>query len=498
MNKIAIIGSGFSGLSAACYLSKAGYIVDVYEKNSTVGGRARQLITPEGFVFDMGPSWYWMPEVFENFFQDFGYTTKDFYYLLRLDPSFDIIYTNNTRFSIPDTYDELRNLFEETEPGSGPQLDKFMGEAKEKYDIAMSKFVIKPGHSIVEYFSLDIAKSALKLDLLKSQRKLVRKYFSHPYIIALMEFPVLFLGAMPQDIPAMYSFMNFAGLSLGTWYPLGGFGKVGEAMMKIATAQGTNFYFNTPVKKISVQSNNAHTLVSSLGSKAYDAVIAAADYAHVESQLLDAAYRNYDSNYWSKQTFAPSALLFYLGINKTIPSLNHHTLFFDEDLDEHSKSIYKHPGWPEKPLFYVCCPSKSDSAVAPEGHENIFLLMPLATGLDNDKEEIREKYFNIMIDRLEKQTNCAIRSHIIYKKSYCSSDFIQDYNAYKGNAYGLANTLTQTAFLKPKMRNHKVKNLFYCGQLTVPGPGVPPSIISGKIVAREVSSYFNNLHSIKA
>ncbi len=492
MNRIAIIGSGFSGLSAACYLTKAGYAVDVYEKNESVGGRARQLTTLEGFVFDMGPSWYWMPEVFEHFFNDFGHSAQDFYTLLRLNPAFDIMYENNSCMSIPDKYEDLKMLFENTESGSGARLDAFMAEAKEKYTIAMTKFVTKPSNTLWEYFSPDIAVSALKLHLLSSQRKLVRKYFKHLHLVALMEFPVLFLGAMPQDIPAMYSFMNYAGLSLGTWYPMGGFGKVCEAMMKIAMNQGATFYMSTAVQKIEVSDKKVHSVLSTLGSKHYDAVVAAADYAHVESQLLEAGYRNYDDAYWQKQTFAPSCLLYYLGINKRIPNLHHHTLFFDEDLDTHAVSIYKNPEWPVKPLFYVCCPSQSDATVAPDGYENIFLLMPLAAGLQDDDEAKREKYFNIMLDRLETKTSSTIRPHIVYKKSYCTSDFIQDYNAYKGNAYGLANTLMQTAFLKPKLKNKKVENLFYCGQLSVPGPGVPPSIISGKIVATELQKYFTH------
>jgi phytoene desaturase len=365
-----------------------------------------------------------------------------------------------------------------------------MDEAQFKYHTGIDKLVHKPGLSLIEFADIELIKGALKLQVFSSFSKHVRQHFKNPKLIALMEFPVLFLGAMPQDTPALYSLMNYAGLKLGTWYPVGGFAKVIDAMVKVAEKNGAKFHLNANVQKINVENNKANYLIVNGEKMHFDAVIAAADYHHVESALLDKQYRNYDENYWSKKTFAPSCLIYYVGVKKRVEKLNHHTLFFDEDLFEHSIEIYKKPQWPKKPLFYVCCPSKSESGVAPQGHENLFFLMPIAPGLQ-DSEELREKYFQIMIQRLEKQTSTDILPYIDYKKSYCVSNFIEDYNSYKGNAYGLANTLTQTAILKPKIINKKIKNLFYTGQLTVPGPGVPPSIISGKVVAKELIKHLN-------
>lgn len=486
MAKIAVIGSGFSGISAAAYLGAAGNEVHVYEKNATPGGRARQLTTHNGYIFDMGPSWYWMPDVFEKFFGDFGFRVKDLYELQLLDPSFDVVFGVNDKVSIPENYKELKQLFETIEPGSGVELDRFMEEARYKYEQGMQKLVYMPGLSLSEFIDLDLVKGALRLQVFSSFSKHVRKFFTHPKLIALMEFPVLFLGAMPQDTPALYSLMNYAGLKLGTWYPQGGFGSVIQAMVKVAEKQGVKFHFQAPVEKIVVMEKEVKGLEFSDGDfQEFDAVVGAADYQHIEGRLLDAKFRNYRENYWRKKTFAPSCLIYYLGFSEKIPELEHHTLFFDEDLYEHSVEIYKDPKWPEKPLFYACCPSRTDPTVAPEGHENLFLLMPLAPGLE-DAEEIREKFFGIMMDRLEDQIGRKIRRYIDYKQSYCVSDFVADYNSYKGNAYGLANTLLQTAILKPKIRNKKLSNLFYAGQLTVPGPGVPPSLISGKIAAEQV------------
>ena len=491
MSKIIVIGSGFSGLSAAAYLSAAGHDVHVFEKNNSLGGRARQLKTANGYVFDMGPSWYWMPGVFERFFNDFGYTVADFYELKLLNPSFEVIFKDNEIMSVPEDYDALSRLFESIEPGSAKQLGKFMKEAEYKYKTGIENLVYKPGLSINEFADADLIKGAFRLQVFSSFSRHVRRYFSHPKLIALMEFPILFLGAMPQDTPALYSLMNYAGLKLGTWYPQGGFGKVIEAMAELAKANGTIFHLDSAVEKIEIKDQKATGIVFNGNKVVCDAIIASADYHHVEEKLLPAAYRNYTESYWDKKTFAPSCLIYFLGINKKIKSLQHHTLFFDEDLSEHAKEIYRYPQWPSKPLFYTCCPSKSDDSVAPEGHENLFLLMPIAPGLD-DTEALRENYFHIMMNRLQKHIGENLIPHIDFKKSYCVSDFISDYHSYKGNAYGLANTLMQTAMLKPKIRNKKISNLFYTGQLTVPGPGVPPAIISGKIAAEQLLKTLKN------
>lgn len=483
--KIAVIGSGFSGLSAAAYAAKAGNEIHVFEKHDQPGGRARQFTTDNDYVFDMGPSWYWMPDIIENFFADFGYKSSDFYELVSLNPQFEMIFSDD-KISVPKNYEELKQTVEQIETGAAVQLDRFMESAKYKYEVGMQDFVNKPCYNWLEFASPKIAVSALKLDLLTNFRKYVSKYFKNPKLRTLMEFPVIFLGASPKNIPALYSLMNYGGYVLGTHYPMGGFYSVVSAMKKVAENQGVHFHFNHSIEKIHVENNRAVSIEVNGKILEFDSIIASSDYHHTES-LLDAEYKNYNDDYWKNRTFAPSSLIFYLGIKERIPNLTHHTLFFENDLDEHIDCIYEEKKWPEKPLFYTCCPSKTDPSTAPENCENLFLLMPVATGI-NDDESIREHYLKELLGRIEKHTGAEnLYEKIDYKKSYCVSDFIQDYNAYGGNAYGLANTLNQTAVLKPKIRNKKVHNLFYTGQLTVPGPGVPPAIISGKIVAKEVN-----------
>nr|WP_314490357.1 phytoene desaturase family protein [uncultured Chryseobacterium sp.] len=486
MSKIAIIGSGFSGLSAASYSAQKGHEVHVFEKNSSIGGRARKFTTDNGYVFDMGPSWYWMPDIIENFFSDFNRKTSDFFELVPLNPQFEMVFSDGI-MQIPHDYQEMRDLFETTEEGAGERLDDFMKDAQYKYEVGMQDFVNKPCHSWFEFVSPKIAKSALKLDLLSNFHKFVRKYFKNPKLIMLMEFPVIFLGAAPKDIPALYSLMNYGGYKLGTWYPMGGFSKIIDAMADIAAGQGVHLHVNAAVEAINIKDSKASSLSVNGTDIEFDTIIASSDYHHTENSLLPEKYRNYSEHYWKKRTFAPSCLIFYLGFNEKIPNLKHHTLFFENDLDLHTTEIYDDKKWPTKPLFYVCCPSKTDPGVAPENCENVFLLMPVATGLE-DSNDMREKYFNEMMQRLEKHTGTTdLILKIDYKKSYCIEDFKKDYNAFEGNAYGLANTLSQTAVLKPSLKNKKIDNLFYTGQLTVPGPGVPPSIISGKIAANEAN-----------
>ncbi len=486
--KVIVIGAGFAGLATAASLAQAGFEVTVLEKNDSVGGRARKFET-QGYTFDMGPSWYWMPEVFDNFFAKFGKKTSDFYTLKRLDPAYKIIFGKENELVVPAEMSALKDLFERYEKGSSAKLEQFLKEAAYKYEVGMNEFVFKPSHNIWEFMDWRVVKSLFRLQMLTSMSSYVDKMFENRYLRELLKFPVLFLGATPEDTPAMYSLMNYADLALGTWYPEGGMFKIVEAMDKLAKMQGATIHCSQEVKQIISKNGKVTHVVTASGKYEADVVVAGADYHHVEQEVLDQKDRVYDEKYWDKRVMAPSSLLFYVGVNKKLDNLLHHNLFFDESFQQHAQDIYKKPKWAEKPLFYACLTSKSDPTAAPEGHENLFLLIPTAPDLE-DTEETREHFYNVVMERLEKLTNQSIRPHVDYKRSYAHSDFKQDYHAYKGNAYGLANTLTQTAFLKPKLKSAKLSNFYYTGQLTAPGPGVPPSLISGQVVANEIIKHF--------
>ncbi|WP_111683705.1 phytoene desaturase family protein [Winogradskyella tangerina] len=475
--RISIIGSGFSSLSASCYLAKAGHEVSVFEKNNTVGGRARQLVK-DGFTFDIGPSWYWMPDIFEKFFNDFGKSTSDYYQLDKLSPAYKIFFSDEV-ITIGDHMDQICEEFERIEAGSSKPLRKFIAQAQDHYDIAINKVVLKPGISPFELVTKD---TVTRVDrFFKTISQEVRKNFKNPKLISTLEFPVLFLGAKPSQTPSFYSFMNFADFGLGTWHPRGGMYEIIKAMKSLAESLGVTIHTNSNVEKINVENGKAVGITVNGITINSDVVLSGADYHHSET-LLDTEYRQYSESYWEKRTFAPSSLLFYVGFDKKIKAIDHHNLFFDTSFENHAEEIYDDPKWPENPLFYVNFPSVTDKSMAPEGCETGFFLIPIAPGLE-DTPELRQQYFDIIINRFENLTDQKVKDHILFKESFCVNDFVSEYNSYKGNAYGMANTLRQTAFLRPKLKSKKVDELYFTGQLTVPGPGVPPSLISGKLVA---------------
>ena len=485
---ISIIGSGFSSLSAACYLAKQGYNVSVYEKNNDFGGRARQL-KENGFTFDIGPSFYWMPDIFDRFFNDFNKKTSDYYELTKLNPAYSVYFDENNSIPIEDSLEKICNRFEKIETGSSIKLKKFILNARENYRVAVLDLIYKmPGESPLELVTIDTIKKVKYF--LTNIRREVRKDFKNHLLRAILEFPVLFLGAKPSDTPAFYNFMNYADFGLGTFQPKNGFYDVVQAMIKLGESLGVSFYNNSNVTKVITEKNKVIGLEINEKIIKSDIVVSGADYNFTE-KLLPKNLRQYSDKYWDKRTLAPSALLFYIGFNKKLNNIEHHNLIFDTDFDQHAVEIYDDPKWPTNPLLYASFTSKTHKHTAPEGCENGVFLIPIAPNLDDNKET-RKKYLDILIKKLEKVTKQNLKNNIIYLKSYCVNDFVDDYNSYKGNAYGLANTLLQTAFLRPKLRSKKVSNLYFCGQLTVPGPGVPPALVSGKLVSDLILKYENN------
>ena len=481
--EVIVIGSGLAGMSCATYLAKENYKVKVVEKNASYGGRL-QSFSQDGFTFDAGPSWYWMPDLFDSYFNDFGKKTADFYKLTRLDPGYRIYFNEKEYLDVSENLDTLKEKFEKIERGSGQSLQNYLDDAGEKYRVAVEKFIYKPSLSALEFMELDLLKRLGRLNLFKPISKHIREYFKDPRLIKLLEFPSLLLGAKPSNTPALYSIMNYADLSLGTWYPNGGIRAIATGLYQNALDHNVEFLFNHPVSKIETKENIVdHILVHDKKINC-DIVVGGADYHHVENHLLNKKNRNYNENYWDKRTMSPSSLLFYLGINKEL-DIPHHALFFDTDFDKHAEEIYDKPQWPKNPLFYVSCTSKTDNSVAPKGSEAVFILVPVAPGLD-DNEKSREIIFQQIVNRLENALGTNIKDSIVFKRSYAHKEFISDFNSYKGNAYGLANTLFQTAIFKPRIKNKKLTNMYYCGQLTVPGPGMPPSLVSGKIVAKQI------------
>ena len=480
---IAIIGSGFSSLSAACYLAKKGHKITVFEKNKNLGGRARQF-KANGFTFDMGPSWYWMPDVFEKFFNDFNKSTNDFYQIKKLNPAYRVYFGFDDYIDIEDSIEKICKKFEKIESGSGKKLKKFLKIAKENYGIGVTDMLYKmPGLNPMELVSIKTIKKIRYF--LSTIRKDVHKDFKNPKLRSVLEFPVLFLGAKATNTPAFYNFMNYADFGLGTFQPKNGFHDLVNAMVSLGKSLGVKYMTNHSLKAIEIQNKKVNKLTFNNLEFDCDVLISGADYHHTET-LLPEKFRQYSEKYWKTRVFAPSSLLFYVGFNKKIKNVKHHNLFFDTDFDLHASEIYDNPKWPSDPLFYANFTSKTNPSTAPVNCENGFFLIPIATNLE-DCEDTRDKYFDIIIKKLESFTKQKLRDSVIFKRSFCVTDFKKEYNSYGGNAYGLANTLFQTAFLRPNIKSKLVQNLYFCGQLTVPGPGVPPAIVSGELVANLIN-----------
>lgn len=477
-------------MSAASFMAQAGWEVIVLEKQAGPGGRARQL-QQQGFTFDMGPSWYWMPDVFERYFASFGKEVKQYYQLQRLNPSYRI-YREQGYADIPADLYAFKKMLDEWEPGAAGRFDRFLQEAAYKYRTGMQKLVYKPGQSLAEFLDPEVIKGVFRLDIFTSIKSHIHKYFKHPHIRQLLEFPILFLGALPENTPALYSLMNYADIVGGTWYPRGGMYSIVQAMHQLAVSLGVQFHFDQNVHSIEVESAVAKKVRTGTHTFEADVVIGGADYHFIENNLLPPHCRSYSAAYWEKRLMAPSSLLYYVGLNKRLQNIRHHMLFFDTSFEQHAREIYTTREWPRNPLFYVCASSVTDSSVAPPGGENLFFLVPIAAGLKGDDEALRQHYFDQLMHRFEQHIGQPVAEAITFRQSFAVSNFVNEYNAFKGNAYGLANTLKQTAILKPSCRSKKVRNLFYTGQLTVPGPGVPPSLISGEVVAKEVLKYFSD------
>jgi phytoene desaturase len=480
---IAIIGSGFSSLSAACYLAKAGHNVTIYEKNDALGGRARQF-KAEGFTFDMGPSWYWMPDVFDKFFNDFGKKVSDYFTLTKLSPAYRVYFGKDDFIDIEDSPEKICKKFESIEKGSGEKLKKYLKIAKENYEIGVTDMLYKmPGNSPLELVSKKTIKRVRFF--LSNIRKDVQRDFKNPKLRSILEFPVLFLGAKASNTPAFYNFMNYADFGIGTFQPPNGFHDLVNAMVDLGKSLGVKYKVNHELSKINIKNKKVENIMINGKSTDCDLILSGADYHHTES-LLPIKCRQYNNKYWKSRVFAPSSLLFYVGFNKKLKNVQHHNLIFDTDFNKHAEEIYDSPKWPTDPLFYANFTSKTNSKTAPEGSENAFFLIPIAIDLI-DNEETRDRYFEKIIKKMELYTGQELKDSITYKRSFCVNDFKDQYNSYGGNAYGLANTLFQTAFLRPNIKSKLVQNLYFCGQLTVPGPGVPPAVVSGELVANLIN-----------
>ena len=482
---VVVIGGGFGGLSTACYLADAGADVTVLEKNDQLGGRASRL-EADGFQFDMGPSWYLMPDVFERFFGHFDRSPEEYYTLSRLDPHYRVFWKDGDRVDVLPDMEHNRELFESYEPGAADALDAYLEESKRTYEIGMEHFVYEDRPRLRDYVDTDVLRYSWGLSLLGKMQGHVEGYFDHPKLQQLMQYTLVFLGGSPTNTPALYNLMSHVDFNMGVYYPDGGVGAVVDGIVELAGELGVEFV--TGAEVTGIEGRYGAFAVDTVDGDRHlaDLVVSNADYTHTEQSLLPEQKRQYTEEYWESRTFAPSAFLLYLGVEGDVDELAHHTLVLPTDWDGHFAQIFDDPAWPDDPAYYLCVPSKTDDTVAPDGHSNLFALVPIAPGLE-DTPELREQYRDLVLDDIEANTGTALHDRIVFEETFCVDDFADRYNSYDGSALGLAHTLRQTSLFRPPNRSDAVDGLYFTGGTTTPGIGVPMCLISGGLTAERIA-----------
>jgi len=481
--KAIVIGAGYSGLAVAGLLTQDGWQVTVVEKNSMCGGRA-QIYEEKGFVFDMGPSWYLMPPAFEHLFNRLGEKPEDCYELVRLDPSYQIYFQSGS-LEIHPELSQNATAFDQLEDRGYEKVVRYLDRAEKQYHISVDNFLYRDYETVFDLLSLDFLIKGLKLSIFSNVEKLTKKAFQNDILRKIMGYTMVFIGGSPDKTPGMYSLMSYIDLRQNVWYPMGGMNVPAAALEEIARKAGAEFIYDTPVTKIVVDAGSVKGVLSDKGEIQADIVVSNADYHHSELDLLEPDERSYRESYWQKRTVAPSAFIIYLGLDKKLDQLLHHNLYFHDNWQEHFQTIFGSPRWPSRFSYYVCCPSRTDPSVAPEGHENLFFLVPVGPGLKDD-DETREQFYDIVIDHFEKLIGDQIRSHVVVRRIFSHRDFITAYNSWKGSAFGLAHTLFQSAVFRMAHTSKKVKNLYFTGQYTHPGVGLPMTLISAEVLADRI------------
>lgn len=476
-----IIGAGVGGLATAALLARDGHDVTVIEKNEQPGGRA-SLLDKDGFCFDMGPSWYLMPDVYERFFQAMGTTTADHLKLTHLAPHYRIFFdSDGTHVDITGDLDKDKALFEQIEPGSAAQFDRYLAEGKVKYDLSVESILYRNITSIFDFLSKDIRDKGRDLQVFESMQNYVGRFFHTQKMQQIIQYTLVFLGGIPRNTPALYSLMSHVDFNLGVWYPDGGIYAVIQALVALGKQHGVRYVYNQPITQIEVQNGRAVAVHSADQRYPADDVISNADYQHTETLLSEPSKRQYSDRYWKRRTLAPSAFILYLGIRGSLPELAHHNLLFSRDWDSHFRDLSSAPAWPKLPSLYICNPSKTDPHVAPPDHENLFVLVPVAAGLSEDAQS-REQYAEYVLDYIERGMKISLKDRIVVKELFSVTDFVQRYNSQRGTALGLAHTLRQTTLFRPPNKSRRLPNLYFVGGNTNPGIGVPMCLISAHLV----------------
>jgi phytoene desaturase len=498
---IVIIGAGIGGLSSGALLAKRGYQVTILEKNEHPGGRAN-IFTAEGFTFDMGPSWYLMPDIFEHFYELMEEDINEHLNLVKLSPSYRVFFPHDKDFPVLDIHSDLDKdleTLEKLEPGVSDTLRKYLERSGQPYGIAKQSFMYRNYNSILDFFQWDLMREGRHMNPLQTMENYLNKWFKDDRLKKILEYTLVFLGSAPSKTPALYNIMNYIDFHYGVYYPKGGIYTIIESLVRMNNKHGVTIKTNTPVEKIYIEDGTAKGVVLADGTIVRsDYVISNADLWFTETKLLEEKYQTFPQKFWDKSVMGPSAFILYLGLNTEVPHLTHHNLRFGKDWKRNFKEIFDDPQLPNDPSYYVCKPTHTDTNVAPAGQDILFVLVPIPAGITPTEEE-RKAYRDKLITMMKEDLDMPnLEEMISYERAYWGEDFANDYNAYQGTALGMAHTLRQT-LLRPGNKSKKVKNLFYTGAGTNPGIGMPICLISGELVYKRIENIkhphpLKNLH----
>lgn len=505
-----VIGAGVAGLATSALLARDGWDVTVVEKNASAGGRAGSFTVDEhpGFRWDTGPSWYLMPEAFDHFFELFGTKTADHLDLVDLTPAYRVFSGDSAPVDVPTGRDEAAALFESIEPGAGAKLLTYLDSAADTYDIAIDRFLYNTFSELGPLLHRDVLTRAARLAslLTRSLESYVNHQFTSPVLRQVLSYPAVFLSSRPETTPSMYHLMSHTDLVQGVKYPIGGFTAVVGALHKLALDHGVKFHFSTEATAINTATINGKTVttgVSVLGETSEklpaDIVVAAGDLHHTENNLLPKKLRTYPERYWSTRNPGIGSVLVLLGVKGELPQLDHHNLVFSEDWTDDFAVVFDGPQSTRpsnaSESIYVSKPSTSEDGVAPEGHENLFILVPTkATSSIGhgdaympEASQAVQAMADHAINQLAMQANIPdLQERIVVKHTLGPADFERRYHSWLGSALGPAHTLAQSAFLRGRNKSRKVDTLFYAGATTVPGVGIPMCLISAENVLKRL------------
>lgn len=491
--KVVVIGGGFAGLSAAAFLAKQGCDVVLLEKNKTLGGRAR-VLHKKGFRFDMGPSWYMMPEVFERFFKHFGKTVADYYQLEQLHPRYQVFFDDKTSLVMSEKLEDNANVFETQEAGAKEKLKEFIEKLRVPYQTSIGKFIYLDIWSVRSWLNFhnvrELFPLIFSLRLWESWHDFVGRFFKNEKLQKIMSFPAVFLGGSPFNTPSIYAVLAWADFQGGAWYPKGGMGAVVEAVIQTAREQGVRILPESDVDRIDLIDGKVVGVTANKQFYQADVVVGACDLANLETKLLPQQYQTWDASYWKKATLSISSMLVYIGLNTRLSKVAHHNMYFSKNWKQNFSEIFEHNTLSADPSFYISVRSMSDRSIVPKNSEEIVLLVPMGSGTVVTKEQL-ETYADEAIAKTEELLGEPIKKHIVVKEVYGPEQFAQDYHAFQGTALGLAHTFSQSLWLRPNVKSAKVNGLYYAGQYTNPGVGVPTALVSGELVASIIQDEYN-------